>query len=280
MPCVLIKLVVTLIMIQTAGFVCLALDPAPFSRVLSDVIYTADFGRQCTEETLALEMATFATQGKKSAADGDGEGDLSEFICPVCLEIFERPVKTQCGHTFCTSCLQECLRPQKPVCAVCRAPLDQWARAMDIEELIQNSVGACKGCGTEVRLSQMRGHTASCSKYQEYIDEGVRSTAKSQPAIVSSVPNRYTFSCPYCNCRNLDQDGLVEHCTSQHSRDTRHVVCPICASMPWGDPNYRSADFFQHLKIRHTFSYDTFVDYAADEHTMIQEALQRSLTDK
>lgn len=30
----------------------------------------------------------------------------------------------------------------------------------------------------------MRGHTAACSKYQEYIEEGVRTTAQSQPAII------------------------------------------------------------------------------------------------
>uniref|UniRef100_A0AAV2LXB2 RING-type E3 ubiquitin transferase n=1 Tax=Knipowitschia caucasica TaxID=637954 RepID=A0AAV2LXB2_KNICA len=181
--------------------------------------------------------------------------------------------------SFCQSCLQECLRPQKPVCAVCRAAVGHCTKAVEIEAQIQSSAAACKGCGTRVGLSQMRAHTATCSKFQEYIEEGVRTTAKTQPAIISPVPNRFTFTCPYCNCPNLDQDGLVEHCTSQHSRDTRQVVCPICASMPWGDPNYRSADFLQHLKIRHTFSYDTFVDYATDEHTMIQEALQRSLLD-
>lgn len=36
----------------------------------------------------------------------------------------------------------------------------------------------------QVGLAQMRGHTAICSKYQEYIEEGVRTTAKSQPAII------------------------------------------------------------------------------------------------
>ncbi|KAJ8265345.1 hypothetical protein COCON_G00144440 [Conger conger] len=214
---------------------------------------------------------------KKGLADS--ERDLSEFVCPVCLEIFDRPVTTQCGHTFCQICLQECLRPQKPVCAVCRATLGKWAQALELETLIHNTVGACKGCRAEMCLSLMRSHTAGCSKYQEYIDEGVKTTARSQPPVISSVPNRFTFSCPYCNFQNLDQDGLVEHCTSLHARDARQVVCPICASMPWGDPNYRSTDFFQHLKIRHTFSYDTYVDYATDEQTMIQEALQRSLMD-
>uniref|UniRef100_A0A3Q3XPP9 E3 ubiquitin-protein ligase RNF114 n=1 Tax=Mola mola TaxID=94237 RepID=A0A3Q3XPP9_MOLML len=204
-----------------------------------------------------------AAQHKKGVSDGSG--DMSEFVCPVCLEIFESPVITQCGHTFCLSCLQECLRPQKPVCAVCRAGLGHWTKSRVLSKIIG--------------LSQMRGHTAACSKYQEYIDEGVRTTAQSQPAVISPVPNRYTFTCPYCHCQNLDQDGLIEHCTTQHARDTRQVVCPICASMPWGDPDYRSSDFFQHLKIRHTFSYDTFVDYSTDEQTMVQEALQRSLLD-
>ena len=54
------------------------------------------------------------------------------------------------SRRFCQSCLQECLRPQKPVCAVCRAGLGHWAKATDLEALIHSSVAACKGCGAQV----------------------------------------------------------------------------------------------------------------------------------
>lgn len=60
-----------------------------------------------------------------------------------------------CVHagSFCQSCLQECLRPQKPVCAVCRAGLGHWTRAAELEALIQSSRAACKGCGAQVGVT-------------------------------------------------------------------------------------------------------------------------------
>uniref|UniRef100_A0A2K5EID0 RING-type domain-containing protein n=1 Tax=Aotus nancymaae TaxID=37293 RepID=A0A2K5EID0_AOTNA len=30
---------------------------------------------------------------------------LGRFTCPVCLEVYEKPVRVACGHVFCSSCL-------------------------------------------------------------------------------------------------------------------------------------------------------------------------------
>ena len=161
--------------------------------------------------------------------------------------------------SFCSACLQECLKPKKPVCGVCRSTLAPGVRAVELERQIESTETSCHGCRKHFFLSKIRAHVATCPKYQNYIMEGVKATTKDASLLPRSVPNRYTFPCPYCPEKNFDQEGLVEHCKLSHSTDTRSVVCPICASMPWGDPNYRSANFIEHLQRRHQFSYDTFV---------------------
>ncbi|XP_055001545.1 E3 ubiquitin-protein ligase RNF166 isoform X4 [Sorex araneus] len=61
-------------------------------------------------------------------AGGDG-GLEAQFSCPICLEVYQRPVAIGgCGHTFCGECLQPCL---------------------------------------QVALAKMRVHAASCAKTQE-----------------------------------------------------------------------------------------------------------------
>uniref|UniRef100_A0ABK0LWW9 E3 ubiquitin-protein ligase RNF114 n=1 Tax=Rattus norvegicus TaxID=10116 RepID=A0ABK0LWW9_RAT len=164
-----------------------------------------------------------AAQSAKPASETD---PLSRFTCPVCLEVFEKPVQVPCGHVFCSACLQECLKPKKPVCGVCRSALAPGVRAAELERQIESIETSCHGCRKDFVLSKIRAHVASCSKYQSYIMEGVKATTKDASLQQRNVPNRYTFPCPYCPEKNFDQEGLVEHCKLTHSTDTKSVSSP------------------------------------------------------
>ncbi|XP_053667377.1 E3 ubiquitin-protein ligase RNF170-like [Anopheles marshallii] len=49
---------------------------------------------------------------------------FSDDECPICLEDFSAPVIANCGHSFCTSCIQKCMQNVKPaVCPVCKERL-------------------------------------------------------------------------------------------------------------------------------------------------------------
>ncbi|XP_060691991.1 E3 ubiquitin-protein ligase RNF114 [Hemiscyllium ocellatum] len=224
---------------------------------------------------MAMSYKEDASRRKDTAED-----DKEALTCSVCLEIFENPMRVECNHVFCKVCLLALQKAKKPICAVCRSPLKGGTKAIEIERKLEVTATICSGCGTQVYMKMLRSHNATCPKYREFISEGVKASMKDQHPSLSNVPNRFTFTCPFCNAKNLDQDSLIEHCSTNHTGEYGRMVCPICSSMPWGDPNFKSANLIQHLKIRHKFSYDTFVDYSVDEDEMVQEAIELSLQDR
>ncbi|XP_071416473.1 E3 ubiquitin-protein ligase TRIM7-like [Pithys albifrons albifrons] len=52
-----------------------------------------------------------------------GEQLEAEATCSVCLELFSRPVLTECGHSFCEGCLESLQRCGPAACPQCRAAL-------------------------------------------------------------------------------------------------------------------------------------------------------------
>ncbi|XP_078073132.1 E3 ubiquitin-protein ligase RNF114 [Mustelus asterias] len=206
-----------------------------------------------------------------------------DFECPICFQSLERPVKTQCGHVFCQECHSRNFHASDGKCPICRKDTSfTEQRAMDIEEQMMTKKANCRGCDTQVCLMDMRAHTQTCSKYLEEYGPALDAYTPPQPtpASYSTIETiGWTFTCPYCQEANYDVEDLVTHCCTHHSHDYRRVVCPICALMPWGDPNYYSRNFLTHLRLRHQFDYEHFVDFSQDEELMLQDTILNSFQD-
>nr|XP_020765514.1 E3 ubiquitin-protein ligase RNF138-like [Odocoileus virginianus texanus] len=77
-----------------------------------------------------------------------------------------------------------------------------------------------------------------------------------------------TMACPHVFCRKcfLRQMGHGEVL----------YTCPICVSLPWGDPSQVTRNFVSHLNQRHQFDYGEFVNLQLDEETQYQTAVEES----
>ncbi|CAD8076653.1 unnamed protein product [Paramecium sonneborni] len=45
--------------------------------------------------------------------------DFNEFKCPICIQVFYKPIKTSCGHNFCGKCISKWMQKRKQ-CPFCR----------------------------------------------------------------------------------------------------------------------------------------------------------------
>ncbi|KAF0027754.1 hypothetical protein F2P81_020495 [Scophthalmus maximus] len=151
-----------------------------------------------------------------SGSCSPAEGIESQFSCPICLEVYHKPVSiASCAHTFCGECLQPCLQVTSPLCPLCRVPFDpkKVERSSSVEKQLASYKAPCRGCSKKVSLVKMRSHIASCSKVQEQIAN-----------CPNNIPNRSTFVCPFCGARHLDQQELVKHCMDNHRNDPNKVL--------------------------------------------------------
>ncbi|XP_042233918.1 E3 ubiquitin-protein ligase KCMF1-like isoform X1 [Homarus americanus] len=66
-----------------------------------------------------------------------------------------------------------------------------------------------------------------------------------------SVDQPQSLTCPFCGKMGFTETSLQDHVTADHPDTAYEVVCPICASVPGGDPNHVTDDFAAHLTLDH-----------------------------
>ncbi|XP_028414909.1 E3 ubiquitin-protein ligase RNF114-like [Dendronephthya gigantea] len=200
--------------------------------------------------------------------------ELDAVTCSVCKDVYKNPVKISCDHTFCEDCINRTWGTNgNQNCPVCRKPADGIKDAdFDMIQKMTVLSIACRKCKKKVILSEFRRHERVCGT----------ATSFAGPSTSLGLGDRtganiYTFPCPYCPNKNLDREDLLRHVLGLHKDDQPNVVCPICKVMPWGNPEQQSGNFFDHIKLRHRFDYDRFVDLNQDEDTALKNTLVLSM---
>ncbi|CAI5779583.1 E3 ubiquitin-protein ligase RNF138 isoform X1 [Podarcis raffonei] len=266
-------------------------DPGPAPKLATDL------------PVLPKEVQQFAAMNEEPATICFNEDD---YYCPVCQDVFKTPVRiSACQHVFCRKCFLMAMKEGGTHCPLCRGIVTRKEkarpnRALDVENNMKKLVGSCRCCDKQIRFSRMRQHYKSCKKYQD--EYGVSSVIPSLDISQDSTGNSFrsdsstsevgensnlhvpeeatsgqpTFKCPLCQESNFTRQNLLDHCNDRHLYQLVPVICPICVSFPWGDPNRVTRDFVGHLNLRHQFEYGDFMNPQLDEETLFQNAVEES----
>uniref|UniRef100_A0A8B9XYJ2 E3 ubiquitin-protein ligase RNF138 n=1 Tax=Bos mutus grunniens TaxID=30521 RepID=A0A8B9XYJ2_BOSMU len=203
---------------------------------------------------------------------------------------------------FCRKCFLTAMRESGIHCPLCRGNVTRRERAcperaLDLENIMRKFSGSCRCCAKQIKFYRMRHHYKSCKKYQDEYgvsslipnfqisQDSVGNSKRSETSASDNIETYQentgssghpTFKCPLCQESNFTRQRLLDHCNSNHLFQIVPVTCPICVSLPWGDPSQVTRNFVSHLNQRHQFDYGEFVNLQLDEETQYQTAVEES----
>ena len=84
-----------------------------------------------------------------------------EYSCPVCLDILDKPVETDCEHYFCSDCIKEVVTTSGSLsCPMCKDDSLKSMRVLTrmVLNFIKDLSVICKTCGQNTRYEDCADH--------------------------------------------------------------------------------------------------------------------------
>ena len=197
-----------------------------------------------------------------------------ELRCQICLEIpSRRSMPLSCSHCFCVECMEQLREDNEgnKSCPTCRTKFNFGDIQHDhlYTKWLQTAHIKCEICEQKFPVKNFQAHSCKSEDSPEEFKADLSKVKK----------NTVTFTCPYCGQKNLDREGLLDHVAELHRFEEYEVVCPICVSHEYGDPNYKTY-LHGHLMRRHQFDMDELIDHHEDEDDVLAKVLRLSMQEK
>ena len=115
------------------------------------------------------------------------ESKVPDYLfCYICHEVFDRPSRIMCGHTFCLDCISGWLKKQSN-CPQCRQKNNTSKVFADLvaQYIVNDLIVKCKNnpCCWEGRFEEAKNHLKTCEKIVKKIEEPKATNKKSFEAV-------------------------------------------------------------------------------------------------
>lgn len=134
------------------------------------------------------------------------ENDKNLIFCPICLDVMQNVVETNCGHVFCKNCLDITTKEANiRKCPCCKENITKINDSAFFNRIIQNvKIECCNGCSCVLTISELTKHISVCKKEK--------------------------IQCTYCN-KTGERENIETHTILCASMEAKCEKCGVMCKM-------------------------------------------------